>query len=414
MNTERFIARRLMQGKTGNSNYSRPIVKIAVWGISIGLIVMILAVAVLTGFKQEISNKVIGFGSHLQVRNFDNNISYETIPITENQEWIEDAKAIPNVNRIQKYITKAGIIQTEDYIQGVVMKGVDNDFSWKFLNNYLIKGDTLTITDTANSNNIVISANIANKLNLKLGDKVKMFFIQEPPRMRRFKIRGIYDTQLEEMDKIFVFCDIKHLRKLNNWEDDQVSGFEVNINDVEQLQAVDLALTRLVGSKYSPDNSVLAVDNVFDQYPQIFDWLSLQDKNTWVILILMLIVASFNMISGLLIIILERANMIGIMKSIGANNISIQKVFLYHAAFLIGRGLLWGNIIGIGLCILQQQFGIIQLDPSSYYVATVPVNLSFLPILLLNLGTIFITVLMLILPSMLVTRISPAEAIRFD
>jgi lipoprotein-releasing system permease protein len=414
MNTERFIARRLMQGKSSNSNYSRPIVKIAVWGISIGLIVMILAVAVLTGFKQEISNKVIGFGSHLQVRNFDNNISYETIPITENQDWLEDAQAIPNVHSIQKYITKAGIIQTEDYIQGVVMKGIDDDFSWKFLNDYLVEGDTLTIVDSVNSNNIVISANIADKLNLKLGDKVKMFFIQEPPRMRRFTIHGIYDTQLEEMDKIFVFCDIKHLRKLNNWEDDQVSGFEVQINDIEHLQDVDLALTRLVGAKYSPDNSVLAVDNVFDQYPQIFDWLSLQDKNMWVILILMLIVAGFNMISGLLIIILERANMIGIMKSIGANNISIQKVFLYHAAFLIGRGLLWGNIIGIGLCLLQQQFGIIQLDPSSYYVATVPVNLSFIPILLLNLGTILITVLMLILPSMLVTRISPAEAIRFD
>jgi len=414
MNTERFIAKRLMQGKTNNSNYSRPIVKIAVWGISIGLIVMILAVAVLTGFKQEISNKVIGFGSHLQVRNFDNNISYETVPITENQEWIDDALAISNVHNIQKYITKAGIIQTENYIQGVVMKGIDDDFSWSFLKDYLIEGDTLTITDTANSNNIVISANIANKLNLQLGDKVKMFFIQEPPRMRRFTIHGIYDTQLEEMDKIFVFCDIKHLRKLNNWDDDQISGFEVQIDDIQHLQAVDLALTRLVGSKFSPDNSTLAVDNVFDQYPQIFDWLSLQDKNMWVILILMLIVAGFNMISGLLIIILERANMIGIMKSIGANNISIQKVFLYHAAFLIGRGLLWGNIIGIGLCVLQQQFGIIQLDPSSYYVATVPVNLSFLPILLLNVGTILITVLMLILPSMLVTRISPADAIRFD
>jgi lipoprotein-releasing system permease protein len=414
MNTERFIARRLMQGKASNSNYSRPIVKIAVWGISIGLIVMILAVAVLTGFKQEISNKVIGFGSHLQIRNFDNNISYETIPITENQDWIDDAYSIPNIHSIQKYITKAGIIQTEDYIQGVVMKGIDKDYSWKFLNDYLIEGDTLTISDSVNSNNIVISSNIANKLNLELGDKVKMFFIQEPPRMRRFTIHGIYDTQLEEMDKIFVFCDIKHLRKLNNWEDDQVSGFEVQIDDIEHLQDVDLALTRLVGSKYSPDNSTLAIDNVFDQYPQIFDWLGLQDKNMWVILILMLVVAGFNMISGLLIIILERANMIGIMKSIGASNISIQKVFLYHAAFLIGRGLLWGNIIGIGLCILQQQFGIIQLDPSSYYVATVPVNLSFLPILLLNLGTILITVLMLVLPSMLVTRISPAEAIRFD
>lgn len=414
MNTELFIARRMMQGKSNSSNYSRPIVKIAVIGISIGLIVMILAISVLTGFKQEISDKVIGFGSHLQIRNFDNNTSYETLPITEDQDWIPELLEIPHVVNVQKYITKAGIIQTDDYLQGVVLKGVDTDFSWDFLEKHLVEGEALNITDSTKTNGVLISSNIADKLNLELGDKVKMFFIQEPPRMRRFTIEGIYDTQLEEMDKVFTFCDIKHLKKLNNWEDNQISGFEIQIDDIHALAEVDLATTRMVGSHFSPDRQTLAVDNVFDQNPQIFDWLNLQDKNMWVILVLMLIVAGFNMISGLLIIILERTNMIGIMKSIGAHNASVQKIFLYHAAFLIGRGLIWGNLIGIGICLIQQHFGIIHLDPSSYYVATVPINLSFLPILILNLGTILITVLMLILPSMLVTRISPADAIRFD
>jgi lipoprotein-releasing system permease protein len=414
MNTELYIARRLVKGKSNQSNYSRPIVKIAIGGISIGLVVMIIAIAVLAGFKNEISNKVIGFGSHLQIRNFDNNVSYETIPITENQNWITEAKSIPHVTNVQKFITKAGIIQTDDYLQGVVLKGVDDDFSWDFFKMYMIDGDTLQLNDTANSNEIVISKNIADKLGLKLGDKVKFFFIQDPPRMRRFTIHGIYDTQLEELDKVYVFCDIKHLRKLNNWEDDQISGFEVQIDDLAYLQETDLSITRLVGSQYSPDNNALAVDNVFDQYPQIFDWLNLQDKNMWVILILMILVAGFNMISGLLIIILERTNMIGILKSLGINNFSIRKLFLYHAGFLIARGLFWGNIIGLGLCFLQNQFGIIHLDPSSYYVSTVPIHLNLLPILLLNLGTVFVTVSMLIIPSFLITRISPAEAIKFD
>ncbi len=414
MNTELYIARRLMRGKADNSNYSRPIVKIAVIGISIGIVVMLLSVAVLTGFKKEISDKVIGFGSHLQIQNYDNNVSYETLPISANQSWIDDVKQISHVVNIQKYITKAGIIQTDDYLQGVVMKGIDTDFSWTFFSDYMLEGKTLQIVDSVKSNDIVLSKNIASRLNIKLGDKVKMYFIQDPPRMRKFKVAGIYDTQLEELDKVFVFCDIKHLRKLNNWSDNQVSGFEVQIDDLKALPETDKKLTRLLGSNFSPDGEVLLVETIFNQYPQIFDWLDLQDKNMWVVLILMLVVAGINMISGLLIIILERANMIGVLKALGSPNVSIQKIFLYHAAMLIGKGLLWGNLIGIGVCVLQQQFGIIHLDPSSYYVTTVPINIQCLPVLLINLGTVLITVLMLVLPSMLVTRISPAEAIQFD
>ncbi|MGC9330668.1 MAG: ABC transporter permease [Bacteroidales bacterium] len=414
MNTELYIARRLLKGKKNKQNYSRPIVNIAVTGIAIGLIVMIIAVSVLTGFKQAIRNKVSGFGSHIQVVNYDNNSSYETQPITENQDWLGEVSRLDHVIHIQRYITKAGIIKTEAYIEGVMLKGVDTDFDWSFFEKYLIDGSIPVINDSTTSNNVLISENLARRLKLNTGDDLRMYFIQDPPRMRKFTISGIYDTQLEELDKIFIFVDIKHLRKLNNWDDDMISGFEILIDDFDYLFEADMAVTRIVGNNYSPDLESLRVRNITAQYPQIFDWLNLQDTNMWVILILMVAVAGFNMVSGLLIIILERTNMIGILKSMGATNFSIRKVFLYHAGFLISRGLLWGNLLGIGLCLLQQQFGIIKLDPASYYVSMVPINLNILHILILNLGTMLVTVLMLILPSMLVTRISPSEAIKFE
>jgi lipoprotein-releasing system permease protein len=235
MNLELYIARRLAQGKKDSNNYSKPIVKIAVIGISIGLVVMILSIAILTGFKQEISNKVIGFGSHLQITNYDNNSSYETQAITENQTWLDQAESLPHVTNIQKYITKAGIIQTDKYLQGIVLKGIDSDFDWSFFGSHMIEGNILSITDSVKNNGIVISAFIANQLKLKIGDKVKTYFIQDPPRMRKFTIVGIYDTQLEELDKVFAFADIKHLKKLNNWEDDQTSGFEFQLDDINIL-----------------------------------------------------------------------------------------------------------------------------------------------------------------------------------
>jgi lipoprotein-releasing system permease protein len=414
MNTELYIARRLLKGKKNKSNYSRPIVNIAVTGIALGLVVMILAVSILTGFKREIRDKVSGFGSHLQVTNYDNNNSFETQPITENQDWIDDVQALDGVTNVQRYITKAGIIQTDEYLQGIMLKGVDTDFYWEFFRQQLVDGSIPEITDSTKTNDVLISRYLANQLKLKTGDDLRMYFIQEPPRMRKFTIKGIYDSELEELDKVYVFADIKHLRKLNNWEDDQVSGFEILIDDFDDLIEMDWEVTRIVGNNYSPDRESLQVKNITVQFPQIFDWINLQDTNMWVILILMVTVAGFNMVSGLLIIILERANMIGILKSLGSPNVSIRRIFLYHAGFLISRGLLWGNLIGIGLCLLQQQFGLITLDPSSYYVSTVPINLNILHLLLLNIGTMLITVLMLLLPSMLVTRISPSEAIKFD
>lgn len=375
---------------------------------------MIVAIAIVTGFKKEIAEKVIGFGAHFQVVNFDSNKSYETLPIYQEQDWVEIVAKMDGVKSIHKYIQKAGIAKSDETLHGVVFKGIDSDFKWDFFEQYLLEGETLTIIDSVRTNNVVLSKYIADALGLKLGDSFGAYFIQDPPRMRRLTVSGIYDTQLEELDKIFIFIDIKQLRRLNDWQNDQITGFEIVIDDFSKLTEYEIILNRLIGNHFSKGGSMLKVRSVKDEYPGIFDWLSLLDMNVWVILILMVTVAGINMISGLLIIILERVNMIGILKSLGARNISIEKIFLYFAGFLISKGLLWGNIIGIGICIIQYYTGIITLDPSSYYVSTVPVNINILHILLLNAGTLIITLLMMILPSLIVSKISPAESIRFD
>lgn len=414
MNTELFIARRLLKGKATESNYSKPIVNIAILGIALGLAVMILSMAIVTGFKKEITDKVSGFGAHIQVTHFDNNSSYETYPVEMEQDWLKELRQMEAVKSVYPFITKAGIIKTTDYLQGVVLKGIEKEFDWVFFNKHMVEGNILNISDTAKNNGILISKNISRRLSISTGDAVCMFFIQDPPRMRKFKVKGIYNTQLEEMDNVYVFCDIKHLQKLNNWDSTQISGYEILIHDFDALLDTDLAVTKLIGDRFTPGNEVLQTENVLSRYPQIFDWLNLQDVNVWVILTLMVLVAGFNMVSGLLVIILERTNMIGVLKSLGAENFGIRKLFLYHAGFLITKGLLWGNIIGIGLCLLQSQFGLIHLDPTSYYVSTVPINLKVLHILLLNFGSLLVTLIMLIVPSMLISRISPAKAIQFD
>src|SRR5690554_4830977 len=396
------------------NSFSRPIVAVAIGGIALGIAVMILSIAIVTGFKNEITNKVVGFGSHLQIVNFDNNTSYETYPISKSQTWLSELKQIEGVESVNMFITKAGIAKTDEDLQGVIFKGIDNDFDWKFFKQYLTEGDTLLISDSSRNNGVVVSASIANALKLNVGDSFSAYFIQEPPRMRKFTIIGIYETKLEDLDKIFVLCDIKHLRKLNDWKDDEITGFEVKIQDFSKIMDMEIKVSRLVGNYLSADGGMIKVKSIVEDYPGIFDWLSLLDINVWVILILMLSVAGFNMISGLLVIILERVNMIGILKSIGASNVRIAKVFIYVAGFLISRGMIIGNIIGIGLCLLQKYFGIISLDPDSYYVAVVPININLIYILLLNIVSLFITLIMMVLPSFLVSKISPAETIRFN
>lgn len=414
MNTELFIARRLVSEQKGDNRISRPIIFIAILGIALGLAVMILSTAIVTGFKNEIREKIIGFGSHIQVLNYDSNMSYETVPVSGKQEFINVLKNKPGIKNIQVFATKAGIIKTEEEIQGVVLKGIGTGFDWSFFKENLTEGDIFHVSDSALTNKVLISKYIADLLDLKTDDSFVMYFIQDPPRMRKFTISGIYNTSLEEFDRIFVLADIGHIRKLNDWDENQVSGFEISIENFNDLDYMTYQVMETVGFNLDKEGTRLSTINIIQKYPQIFDWLNLQDTNVWIILTLMLLVAGFNMVSSLLILILERTNMIGILKAIGTNNFSIRKIFLYQSAFLISKGLLWGNLIGIGLAILQQKTGLMKLDEASYYLSTVPINLDISYILMLNTGTLVLTVLMLIIPSHLVAKITPVKAIRFD
>ena len=415
MNLPYFIAQRLIKGRRDETSFSRPINVIAIIGIAMGLAVMILAVAILTGFKQQIREKVVGFGSHIQILNFDSNISFETTPISDTQKFLPVIKMIPGIKHIQVFATKAGIIRTDEDIQGVVLKGIGSDFDWSYFKSNMVEGSTFAVADTGlPGNNVIISKKIANMLRLKKGDSFTMLFIQDPPRMRKFTICGIYETSLEEFDKMYVFCDIGQIKRLNGWKEDQVSGFEIFIDDFDKLDEMTAEVRDAVGYKITEDDAKFKVTNIRIRYPQIFDWLNFQDVNVIVIILLMLIVAGFNMISSLLILILEKTNMIGVLKSLGAEDKTIRRMFLYQAAYLIGKGLFWGNFIGIGIAYLQLKTGVITLDASSYYIKTVPVNLELIHILILNAGTMAVIISMLIVPSQLITRITPVKAIRYD
>ncbi len=374
---------------------------------------MIFSVAIVTGFKKEIRNKVIGFGSHITITNYDSNSSYETVPISKNQDFYPGIANKNGIRHIQPYAIKAGIIKTDTDIQGIVLKGIDKDFDWSFFKQNLIKGDTIHISGDSISKQVLISNYIAKLLRFEVGDNLFMYFIQDPPRVRKFTVAGIYDTGLEEYDKLFVFADIAQIQKLNNWNKEQISGFEILIDDYHELDKMYELVYSIAGNIFFDDGAKLRVRTIKESNPQIFDWLDLSDTNVWVILTLMILVAVFNMISGLLILILERTATIGILKSLGMENWSIRKIFIYNAAFIIGKGLIYGNIIGIGLCIMQKELSLISLDPASYYVSTIPINLKFSHILLLNIGTMIITIIVLIMPTYIITRIRPVKAIRF-
>lgn len=408
MNTELFIARRILS--KNKENFSRPIVKIAITSIALGLTVMIIAVAIVTGFQSEIKEKVIGFGSHIQISNFDYNKSFEDSPISKNQSFYPFIDTIEGIKHIQVFANKAGIIKTKDQIQGVVLKGVGADYDWSFFEDKIVEGEKFIVNDSVKTDDVIISRSLSKLLKLKTGDGLRMYFVSgsgSQPRGRKFNIKGIYETELEEFDILYVICDVKHIQKLNRWTDDQIGGFEILIDDFDELEKFANIIYREIG--YDLDAKTIKETN-----PQIFDWLGLQDMNVVVILVLMVLVAGITMISTLLILILERTNMIGILKALGSKDISIRKIFLYNASYIIGKGLLWGNIIGIGLCLLQDYFQLITLNQESYYVSYVPVNLGLQSMLILNAGTFLVCLIMLLIPSLIITRISPVKAIRFS
>lgn len=417
MNTDFYIARRIFSAKENRDNLSHRIVNIALFGIVLGLVVLILSVAIVTGYKSEVGRKVIGFGSHMQIINLDSNQSFETSPISQNQPFLQDLKKIDGIRHVQIFATKPGIIRTDDEIQGVVLKGIGPDFDWSFFQENKVAGEPFQVQDTLRSNKVWVSKQMADLLKLRLGDDLIMFFIHETeavPRQRKFELAGIYKTSLEEFDRMFVLVDINHIRRLNNWKSDEVSGFEILVSDFNQLADQEREVNNLLIRSTNPDAPVLQVVGVKEKYRHIFDWLSLLDMNVWVILGLMVLVAGFNMVSSLLVVILERTQMIGILKAMGARNWSIRKVFLYFSVMLVLKALVLGNILGIGLCLIQEYTHVLKLDPTSYYLEYVPVKLTVWAVVLLNMGTIVITTLMLLLPSYFITRVSPEKTIRFE
>ncbi len=413
MSLEYFIAKRI-HFQHDKKNVSRPAVRIATIGISLGLAVMLISVAVVIGFKQEIRNKTIGFGGHIQVTNFDNNNTYEMNPIRMDKSLTQKILSIQGVRHIQRFATKPGIIKTKTEFQGIVLKGVDQQFDWNFFKQNLVEGRIPTVSSPKPLNEVIISKYLANLLGLKLGDSFLTYFIQDQVRARKFKIIGIYSTNFIDYDKLFLLTDIRQVQRLNDWSADSFSGLEILITDFNQLDKIGDEVYAATANKFNKDKQTYYTQTIKQLNPQIFSWLDLLNMNVWVILILMLAVAGFNMISGLLILILERTNMIGILKSVGATDWSIRKIFLYHSFFLIGKGMLWGNVIGLSLCAIQYFTGIVPLDPEAYYVATVPIVFNWGYILILNFGTFISSVIMMIGPSYLITKINPAKIIRYE
>lgn len=407
MNYELFIARKIISSNPGAASVSRPIVRISVTGVAIGMTVMLVSLAVVAGFKKEIREKVIGFGAHIQVSNFDENNSYETKPVLKSDSFVQKLSSVKGIRHVEEFGTKAGIIKTRDAIEGVVVKGVGKDYDWNYFQKHLVSGKIISIPDTGKTNDVLISKLTAARLKLKSGDEFITYFIQQPPRARKFRISGIYETGLEEFDNKYIFCDIAHIRQLNDWNENQTGGYELSVNDFDKLDEIGEEI-------YAATPSNLNSRTIKEIYPQIFDWLGLQDVNGVIIIVLMLIVSIMNMISALLIIILERVQMIGTLKSLGAPDFSVRKVFLYVSGYLIGRGLLIGNLIGIGICLIQYFTHFIHLDQQSYYISYIPVSLSIENILFLNIGTLFVCMVMMILPTIIVTKITPLQALRFN
>jgi len=406
LNLELFIARRFLN--KNKKNISQPIIKVAITGIALGVAVMILSVAVVTGFQQKITEKVIGFGGHIQIGNFDLNNSYESLPIEKNTEMVTDLQHINGVAHVQVFANKAGMIKTDEQIQGFILKGVGSDFDWSFMKKNIVEGSVFDIKDREKTNEVIVSRFLADKLKLKINDKLKTYFVGEDGlKGRPFIIKGIYETGLEEFDRKFVFADIAHIQKLNQWDAMKVDGYEVLIKDIDQLDIVNKEVYQTLG--YNLNSRTIK-----ELHPEIFDWLGLTNMNVVLIIVIIAMISSVTMISTLLILILEKTMLIGSLKAMGANNLSIRKIFIYNALYITLQGMLFGNFIALSLGILQDKFGILKLDQASYYVKTVPINLSLLHILIINAGTLVVCTLALIIPSYIVSKITVVKALRFS
>lgn len=415
MNLPLFIARRIYNVNGDKAEVSKPAIRIATAGIAIGLAVMIVSVCVVFGFKHAVSAKVIGFGSHIQVANFMTLQTSESYPIQMTDSLIKVLKNTQGVEHVQRFATKQGVLKTDSDFLGVVFKGVGPDFDSTFIHQNLMEGSIPAFSDTKSSNKILLSMSMAKKLKLKTGDRIFAYFIDHAGvRVRRFTIAGIYQTNLAQYDDITCFMDLYTAVKLNGWEKDQVSGAEITVKDFNKVDETEAIFINRLNRTVDQYGETYSSKTIRDISPQIFSWLDLLDLNVWIILALMIAVAGVTMISGLLIIILERVTMIGVLKAMGAKNVMIRHTFLWFAVFIITRGLLIGNIIGIGLVLLQKYTGLVGLDPQTYYVTTVPVDINIPILLLLNVATLLISVVVLIAPSYLISHIHPAKSMRYE
>ena len=411
MSLEYFIARRLITAKDYKSSISAPIIKIAISAIAIGIIMMIVSVATGIGLQQKIRDKVSAFNGQIIISNFDNNNSEVTLtPISKNQDFYPNFKSVPEVKHIQAIASKAGIIRTENAFEGIVFKGVGGDYDWNNIKEYIVEGKVPDFSKNLNEE-VLISRLLADRLNLKVGDNFNTFFIKEEqgkmPNSRRFKIAGVFNSGFQQFDATYIIGDIRHIQRINKWRPDQVGAFEIFVKDFDNIKTTGIQV-------YDQTSSTLDTKTIIEKYSYIFDWLQLFDFNIVVILGVMILVATINMVVALLVLILERTQMIGILKAMGANNWTVRKIFLYNAFYLIIRGLFWGNLIGIAILLIQQQFGVVQLNPENYYVNQAPVYLNWGYIVLLNLLTITVCFVVLLIPSYIITKISPVKAIRFE
>ena len=413
MNFELFIVKKIIRSRPGKKSGANALVNVSVIAISLSMAVMILSVAILTGFKKEIKDKLTGFGSHIQISSLTANNSWEAGPISADQPFLAQLNLDKDISGVYPFATKPGIVQSGKELQGIILKGVESGYNWDFFARNLTAG---RIPDFSNPDSleVLISKSLALLLKVEPGMKLPTYFIQDPPRMRPFKVCGIYQTGLEEYDKVFVYCNLALIREINNWNSGEISGFEIRLHDAGKMEEVADRIREPVDQASIESGNILQIKTLRDQAPGFFDFLSLTDTNVWVILTLMILIAGFNMISGLLIIILDRTKMIGTLKALGTNNQSMSKIFLYQAVYIIGKGLLLGNLIGLTLAVIQDRFNLIPLDPQSYFVDSVPIYLNPVHLLMLNSGTLILTLVMMLIPSALLTRISPGNTIKFD
>ena len=414
MNLPFFIARRIYSDQGDKRKVSRPAIRIATLGVGIGLAVMIVTVSVVLGFQHTIRDKVVGFGSHIQVQNIMTFNSTDRYPVCINDSMMQVLKGLKGVRHAERYAITQGILKTDEDFLGVMFKGIGPEYDKTFLQQHLVEGEMPVFSDTTSTNRLLISQMIADKLKLKTGDKVFAYFIDESVRTRRYTICGIYQTNMTRFDESLCFTDLYAAVKLNGWESDQVTGAELLVNDFEQLQITEDDVIDKINRSLDKYGNSLSSQTIYEAYPQVFTWLELLDINVWIILALMVCVAGFTMISGLLIIILERTQMIGVLKAIGARNKTIRHTFLWFAAFIIGQGLLLGNILGLGIILLQKTTGLITLDPQTYYVSEVPMEINIPLFVLLNIATLLISIFVLIAPSYLISHIHPAKSMRYE